>query len=297
MTLEFSAPRELGSRRSGSASGPLRALLTAGQGPDFIRGVRAGAGPAEWRRRGHMMAARDALSDAYADYRRALALDPHDREALDGLVRMAILTRRQADAVSELQALQRNAPANAPVLVGLSKLHASQGQTDEAIRAARLAAAEGRADQGALEQMASIHADASDAAQLALVVQQMRQQMAPQAATSYYAAVLALLNGDAAAALQFAEAAVAVDAGYAAAYDLIGAAHARLGQRDRARQAFLQSLEFDAHDSTAYANLGILALEERKVSRATDFFAEALWLDPESPLAREGLRRALRAAY
>ena len=66
---------------------------------------------------------------------------------------------------------------------------------------------------------------------------------------------------------------------------------------DGAREAFLQSLAFDAHDSTAYVNLGILALDERDVAAATDYFAEALWLDPESPLAREGLRRALMGAY
>jgi Flp pilus assembly protein TadD len=125
----------------------------------------------------------------------------------------------------------------------------------------------------------------------------MQEQMASEAATSYYAAVVALLNGDAAGALRLSETAVAVDSGHAAAYDLIGAAHARLGDRDGARQAFLRSLAFDAHDSTAYANLGILALEERDLAAATDYFAEALWLDPESPLAREGLRRAITAAY
>lgn len=297
MTLEFSAPRELGSRRSGTASGPLRALQVDGAGPEAIRRIRAAAGATEWRRRGDMMAARDAFSDAYGDYQRALAIDPRDSEALDGLVRMAILTRRQAGAVTEVQALHQKAPAHARLLVALSRLQASLGHTDEAIRTARQAAADGAARRGALEQLASIHAEAADAPSLALVVRQMQEQMASEAATSYYAAVVALLNGDAAGALRLSETAVAVDSGHAAAYDLIGAAHARLGDRDGARQAFLRSLAFDAHDSTAYANLGILALEERDLAAATDYFAEALWLDPESPLAREGLRRAITAAY
>ena len=89
--------------------------------------------------------------------------------------------------------------------------------------------------------------------------------------------------------------ALSVDSKYAAAYDLLGAAHARLGRHDLARQAFLTSLTFDAHDSTAYANLGVLALEAGDPAAATDYFAEALWLDPDSSLAREGLRRAWRA--
>ena len=296
MTLEFSAPRELGSRRTGTASGPLRALLADDRAPDVIRQRRATAGADEWRRRGQMMAARDAFSDAYADYQRALARDARDTEALDGFVRMAILTRRQAEAVTELQTLQEKETAPALLLVAVSKLQASQGRSDQALGTAQQALA-GGASEAALEQLASIHAEAADAPQLALVVKRMQEQMPPHAATSYYAAVVALLNGDAAAALRLSEAAVASDPSYSAAYDLIGAAHARLGDRAKARQAFFQSLAADAHDSTAYANLGILALEERDAAAATDYFAEALWLDPESSLAREGLRRSLTAAY
>jgi spermidine synthase len=297
MTLEFSAPRELGSRRTGSNSAPLRALLQDHDAPDIIRRARATAGAAEWRRRGDMMAGRDAFSDAYGDYRRALLLDPGDAVALSGFARMAVLTRRQEEAVRELQRLNRTAQSDAFVQVALSRLHASQGEFDRAIEAAQGAVITGGATEAALEQLASIHAEAGNRASLAVVVGQMHASMPSHPATHYYRAVAALLDGDATEALRWAEQAVAIDGTYAAAYDLIGAAQVRLREAARARQAFLTSLTFDAHDSTAYANLGVLAMEERNIAAAMDYFAEALWLDPESSLAREGLRRALITGY
>jgi hypothetical protein len=59
---------------------------------------------------------------------------------------------------------------------------------------------------------------------------------------------------------------------------------------------FERSLTFDAHDSTAYANLGLLALAAARPREAASRFAEALWLDPESRAAREGLARAIALA-
>ena len=50
----------------------------------------------------------------------------------------------------------------------------------------------------------------------------------------------------------------------------------------------------NAHDSTAYTNLGLLALAEGHTLAARRRFAEALWLDPESSAARQGLARVTR---
>ena len=64
-----------------------------------------------------------------------------------------------------------------------------------------------------------------------------------------------------------------------------------MGQVFRARWAFNQSLTFDAHDSTAYENLGLIALETGDRATARNYFAEALWLAPNSRVAREGIAR------
>jgi Flp pilus assembly protein TadD len=73
---------------------------------------------------------------------------------------------------------------------------------------------------------------------------------------------------------------------------LIGAAYTTLNRLEPARQAFTRSLAFDAHDSTAYENLGVLELNAGNRAAAVKYFAEALWLVPESAVSREGLRRA-----
>ena len=58
-----------------------------------------------------------------------------------------------------------------------------------------------------------------------------------------------------------------------------------------ARAHFERSLAFDAHDSTAYANLGLLALAAGRMDEAASRFAEALWLDAGNHAARDGLSR------
>jgi Tfp pilus assembly protein PilF len=147
----------------------------------------------------------------------------------------------------------------------------------------------------ALEQLASLHAEAGEATQLEGVVERLRALGPESAATHYYAAVASFLRGDAARALAQGEDAIAADPQYAAVYDLVGAALTTLDRPDRAREAFMTSLRFNAHDSTAYANLGLLALRAGDTSGAIDYFAEALWLESDMPMAREGLSASLSA--
>jgi Flp pilus assembly protein TadD len=79
---------------------------------------------------------------------------------------------------------------------------------------------------------------------------------------------------------------------YAAVYDLVGAAYTRLERNAAAREEFETSLRFNAHDSTAYTNLGLLELSAGNRVEAAGYFAEALWLAPDSSTARQGLAQA-----
>ena len=101
-----------------------------------------------------------------------------------------------------------------------------------------------------------------------------------------------LLKGDAQSAADSATRAIAADPSYTATYDLLGAAYTKLNQPTEARAAFQKSLSFDAHDSAAYTNLGLIDLAVGDRAAASNHFAEALWLAPESKTAREGLARA-----
>jgi spermidine synthase len=296
MTLEFTAPRELHNRRAGENGATLLKLLGSA-GPAAVRDARRNAGAAEWRNRGDMQRRADVYQRAYEDYLQALSMDPSDQPALDGLVKTAIILKKAAEAVVRLTTFAEATVVKkadttdarrAERLAALSKLLAADDKRDEALSAASEAAASPDSTAG-LEQLAQLFADSGDTVQLDATVTELLKVASNRAATHYYAAVASFLHADAAAAIASAQRAIAIDPNYAATYDLIGAAYTRQSQLDPAREAFKKSLSFDAHDSTAYENLGVLELNAGNRALAARYFAEALWLVPESPTARQGL--------
>ena len=292
MGLEFSAPREIHRRSSGENGEALAALLTTDQAPVAIREARATATAVQWRNRGAMMAKADVVSIAYDDYLDALRLDATDGAALDGLVQTAVVSHRGADALAWVKSLTGPEAATAPVLTALSKLFASIGATADALDTAKRASAIVPVSPDALEQLASVFADTGDSTQLDGAVDRLRAAAPGRAATHYYAAVAQLLKGNTSEAVSLAHRAIAANAQYAPVYDLIGAAYTKLERTAEAREAFARSLTFDHHDSTAYTNLGLIALATGNRAEAANYFAEALWLTPESKTAREGLARS-----
>ena len=293
MPLEFSAPREI-HRQSGATNGAtLRALLAAGGGPAAVRTALASATAADWRDRGLMLSRADVHTRAWDDFVRALATTPDDDATLDGLVRAALLLKRASEALAELDQAAGARPPTAARLVARSKLLAASGNRGDALTTAREAARLAPDRPAPLEQVASLVADTGDATALSVAVDDLARTFPDRAATSYYRAVQAIIGEDARLAMTHAEQAIARDPAYAAVYDLAGAALTTLGQRDGARAMFERSLTFDAHDSTAYTNLGVLALEAGHRTEAASRFAEALWLDRDDATARQGLRQAL----
>jgi len=231
----------------------------------------------------------DVYQRAYDDYLQSLAKDPANAGALDGLVRTALITKQTADAAAVLKKAGVTTPEQS---VAISKLLAAAGDRDEALVLARGAVTLSPQSPMGLEQLASLYADSGDTVQLDATVSALRTLAPNRAATEFYAAVAAFLHGDANETVVHAERAIAIDPAYAATYDLIGAAYTRLGRLDPARQAFQKSLSFDAHDSTAYENLGVLELNAGNRALAAKHFAEALWLVPDSRTARHGLAQA-----
>jgi spermidine synthase len=292
MTLEFSAPRDIHGRESGENGEMLMALAGADGGPSIVRAAKNAAGAREWRNRAAMMTKRDAHAIAYDDYVRALTLDPADALALDGLVRTAIVTERGSDALAWIKSLTATDGESADVLVAMSRLLAAIGEHPDALDAARSAAGMTPPNAIALEQLASLFADAGDSAQLEATVTRLREVAPHRPGTHYYGAVAAFLRGKPDDTVRLAERTIGVDPAYVPVYDLLGAAYTKLGQAVNARDAFLTSLRLDAHDSTAYTNLGLLELAAGNREEAVRYFAEALWLVPESRVAREGLARA-----
>jgi len=279
LPLEFTAPRELHNPSAGENGAALRRLLTLKIEANPMMAVH-------WHDRAAMLARADHHELAIDDYLAALASDPADAIALEGLVKSALITHRSGEVLKRLfsppdETVQRK--------IARSKLLAADGKHDDAIGVAREAAA---ASPLGTEQLASLVADSGDTIQLDAAVAELRQVAPDRASTAYYAAVAAFLHGDVNEALARAQKAIALDPHYAPTYDLAGAAYTKLDQLELARQAFHKSLSFDAHDSTAYENLGVVELNAGNRSAAAKYFAEALWLVPESAVSREGLRRA-----
>jgi Flp pilus assembly protein TadD len=291
MRLEFSAPRELHNASAGANDASLASMARADDAPEFIRTRRDRATAAQWRGRADMMAKSDAYSIAYEDYIRALKIDPLDEASLKAFVRTAILTNRAQDALSWVKALTMG-KTSVPARIAVSKLLAASSLKAEAVEAAVQACNERPLVPAGCEQLAARPAAAGDGVQLDSGVKTLSGVAPAAASTLYYTAVSAFLRGDAQAALDASGKAIAADATYAAAYDMAGAAHTRLGQADLAAKAFQTSLRFDPHDSTAYANLGLLALAAGDKAAARNYFAESLWLTPEDRTARDGLARA-----
>ena len=293
MSLEFSAPREIHRRDVAGNIAALAPPASEGviQGPAIVRNAIATATAAQWRNRGLMMAKRDAHTTAFNDYVRALTLDPSDAQALDGFVRSAVLMRRAGDALSWFTTLTADRSPAPLTLVARSKLLAATGSAEEALEVARRASRGEPVTAEAFEQVATLLADAGDTVRLDATVEGLRQIAPHRASSSYFAAVSAFLRGRADEAVTLAEEAIALDSSFAPVYDLLGAAKTKLGQDHAARAAFETSLRFDSHDSTAYTNLGLLELAGGNRESARNYFAEALWLNPDSATAREGLRR------
>jgi Flp pilus assembly protein TadD len=240
-----------------------------------------------------MMAKADVFGRANDDFFTALQHDLTDADSLEGFVRTALVTGRAAEALARLRKVADPLVATNPrILVALSKLQAASGSRDDALASARRAAEVSPADPVGAEQLASLYADAGDTVRLDQALDVLAHLGPDQAATLYYGAVAQLLHGNLPQAMVLAERGVGLHPKHAPLYDLVGAIYTKMGQVFRARWAFNQSLSYDAHDSTAYENLGLLALEEGDLATARNYFAEALWLVPNSATARNGMQRA-----
>ena len=293
MTLEFSAPGDLESNTAAANAATVEAFFDKATAPPIVSRAHDQATASMWRDRGAMMFKADAHGAAYNDFDRALNLDPTDMQALDGLTRAAIPGGRTAQALTRIDALAEGKAPMAPMLVMKSRLLAARGSADAALDAAKQAAAIQPPQAIALEQLASLYADTGNRAELDATVQALQKVAPGHAATWYYAGASTFLDNRFDETLRHGERALSLDREYAPVYDLIGAAHTRLNQPEKAREAFESSLRFDAHDSSAYANLGLLFLNAGNREAAVNYFAEALWLDADAKVARDGLAAAL----
>ena len=293
--LEFSGPRGMYDRGVNENVPTLRALLDPVHAPAAVRTAVAAAGALEWSHRGQMLLTAQAHAPAYDDFSRSVQLNPDNETALMGLVDAAGMGQRLGEAQLVLESLARARPGSVAVRIALARVLAATGAFDRAaVGAQEVMAAEPQNPRG-IELLASIIADVGDVDRLRPLVIRMQQAHPEREETWYYAAMVSFLDGNLPEVIARARRVIQMNPQHAPAHNLIGAASAGLGQRDRARQAFRASLEADPREPSTYANLGLLELESGNRDAAVAYFVESLTLDPHYETARINLSAAIAA--
>ena len=295
MALEFSAPGGIYGRSTSANTDAIRQLSGPSNWPSAVRAAYASATAVSWTARGSMELSAEAYGLAYDAFRKAGALDPRNEGALGGLSLAAAGARKQEDARDWLKSLAAADPRNVPVRLELSKLLASSGDFTAAAATAGEALRIAPDDARAGEQLASIFADAGDAARLEPLAEALAARFPARVDPRYYHATALFLKGQAHEAAVDARRLVADNPQHARGFNLLGAACATDGQRDCARTAFETSIRLSPHDPSSYVNLGVFLIHSGDPAAAADYFAEALTIDPASASARDGLTEA-RAA-
>jgi Flp pilus assembly protein TadD len=234
----------------------------------------------------------EAYGLAYDAFRRAIALDSRNGDALAGLSDAAAGARRQHEERDLLKGLADREPTNAPVRVELSRVLAAGGDFDGGIGMATDALRLTPDDPRAGEQLASIVADAGDGERLGPLAESLVARFPDRPDSLYYRATALFLRGRTEDALAVVRAVTDRHPDHARAQNLLGAACATLGRRDCARAAFEASLRANPRDSSTYVNFGQFCLQSADAQDAVRYFAEALAIDPASTAARNGLAQA-----
>ena len=193
MALEFSAPRGIYGRMTNANGAAIRAL--AAHRPPPVQRAFDRATDASWTTRGQMELKAEAYESAYDAFRRAVALNSRNTDALAGLSLSASGARRQDEERASLVTMAKADASNAPVRIELSRVLASMGDFDGsttyASEALRLAPDDPRAG----EQLASVFADAGDAERLTPLATSLIERFPARPDSRYYHATALFLAG------------------------------------------------------------------------------------------------------
>jgi tetratricopeptide (TPR) repeat protein len=284
MSLEFSAPA--------ATIGPTRHDNAA----DLLGAAEGGAIERDHAAAGMFLLRAQAPRRAWTHLPAAVEARPEDRDTVAAFVEAAAAVGHLRDAETTVERLIIQYPRGLALRLEYAKLLAARGDLSRAHEHIASAAAIFPQDHALIETMAAISADAEDVETLRTAVARLRRLQPHASSTLYYDAVLALLSGRAEAARDLARRAVAADASYAAAWNLLGVSLGAIeAPADDVRAAFQRAIAADPSDAASYVNLGMLDLRMGRPAAAIDNFAQALTLDPANASARDGLALARRS--
>ena len=241
-----------------------------------------------------MLLRAEAASEAFDEFARAIGHNARHQQAADGLLRLAAQAGRVDEAERVLRRALQADPQSLEAAIALSRLRASLGDFAGATEPLREEMGRARPDPRALEQLASVAADAEDSTKLTSLVSALEQSAPDADATRFYAAQLHAMTGRIEEALRVAGTLDQSGDRHARCQNLAGALYSAAGRSDEAKRAFVAAIEADPRDPTGYMNLGAFEMRAGNATAAARLFAEALTLDPASAAGakqRGGWRR------
>ena len=117
-------------------------------------------------------------------------------------------------------------------------------------------------------------------------------QTSPKALAEFHKAEDAIQHQDWAKAIERYQKALAIDPKFAAAYNNLGYAYARIGDGAHQREALDHAIELNRHAVEPLMNRGLLALQEKDKATAENLLDQAIRLDPQNAEALILLTRA-----
>lgn len=213
---------------------------------------------------------------AIESFEKAIALEPHNAQALNNL---AVIYRQTGDADRALQLVQaalRRDPNNAEIFYNLGNIHKDRGQHQEAIDAYEQAVARQPDLAVAYNNMGTLYDSIGDHDKAARAFERGLKQDANHPRLHYNLGNTLQSLGRLDDAVHSYEAARRSRPGWADALNNLGVVLNRLQRSDEAEQTFRELIELQPENHTALNNLGTVLAGAGRVDEALEAFQTAL---------------------
>jgi Tfp pilus assembly protein PilF len=292
--LELRAARSLHADTARANHRDVTAAASAAPPPAWVTELVASPRATDVAERARMLEKADSFEWALDTYREALALDPSQREASEGLVRTALAVGQAAAAEQDLQRLASQTDTVA-LRVGLALLYHNLGRAQEALAQLEAAARIDPRDLRVLLLGAEVQSGTGNVEAMAGLAEAALRLAPGDADVQALTAEVQLRAGQLDEAARAAEDVLRRHPAQERALEV--AAIAAAGRKDRASaRRHFAALVAAAPDGWSYLNnFGTFELEGGDPAAAARMFERSVDLNASNPTGYQGLLEAARA--
>jgi spermidine synthase len=292
--LEFRAPRFIHANTGRANADRLIEWGERAGVPEPWRSLVRDASPQAVTERARMLEGAESLSWASATYARALAKDPRQPAALEGLVRCAVRLREPLTAEKSLLGILEHG-GGADARVALALLYENMGQPEQALAQLRQALETDRSPRRGLLLAAEIQEEAGNPQAVAELAAQATKAVPGDPEAEAFLASARLAEGDVDGATATAERVLLRAPDEPRALEVAAIARARKGDRAGARALF-ERLVLAVPDGWGHLNnFAVFELEGKNYLAARRLFKRATDLNPGNVAGFRGLKETASA--